>query len=366
MSTVLGYCKYCRTHNEKYRIFPVNTSAAVCYCPRCMTEMNPQDAVQELNDNLKLKMIDANKIMWSYNDYEQAYYAYGDILELEPDYYLARFGRLLALLCMSKLRKSTFGAFYTMFKEESVKKFRYKKMLPNYVLFLKLADSILDEYLEKALKSLSIKGYFYSSDCVMLYITRIKEIISVKELIQREIKASDNGEKNDITYLSLANKVNESIDNLNARLAQPFILADGITYHLVDCLKDGTPVLGTDNVKAQTSVGKYVYGTLGKKDRKQRIISDIIYPDNTRISKKIKETLPAIIIFALFTLLFAGLFTANTILNLVEIPFVGNIPFIVLGVITLGISILEIILRITWFRRLRGPIFYRENYFVFK
>lgn len=59
-----AYCTHCKTENELNRIFEVNPDAEICYCPFCMTELKPKEAIDDYNYFISQKVLKANRLLY--------------------------------------------------------------------------------------------------------------------------------------------------------------------------------------------------------------------------------------------------------------------------------------------------------------
>ena len=98
-----GFCTHCEG-DEKLRIFNVNKEADVCYCPHCMKEMQPKQAIKDYGDLISSYLKKASKYLFESTEYLLAYQTFAHIIDLDETIKVARFGRVLALVYLSSLR----------------------------------------------------------------------------------------------------------------------------------------------------------------------------------------------------------------------------------------------------------------------
>ena len=100
-----GFCKHCEGE-ESLRIFNVNKDAEVCYCPHCMKEMQPKEAIKEYGELISYYLKKASKYLFESTEYLLAYQTFAHVIDLDDTIKVARFGRVLSLVYLSTLRTS--------------------------------------------------------------------------------------------------------------------------------------------------------------------------------------------------------------------------------------------------------------------
>lgn len=292
-----AYCPRCHTDNEENRIFSVNPDADVCYCPNCMAELKPKDVIEEYNWFITQKIIKADRLLYQDTKFYEAYCSYAHIIEIDPDSVRARFGRILSLIYMSTLRKSHFVDAKLLLQREADQYFHRIRDQLNYAKFLLKVNHALKEYQKHLVRRLTVKERFYSEECVELYFLRLNEIIQVRELLVDEltrIYSKDNNDKiNRILY-----SVQNSLDKDDRLLKERVITADGNRYKFVKFNGRRQIFINVldEKVNALTRFVKY---KLDENEKKGKLISDKIYPDNTHLRSLIRTIVPFIVLFTL-------------------------------------------------------------------
>ena len=271
MSMKRGYCIRCRYDDPKRHVFSVNSEAEVCYCPKCMAEYKPKDAIAHYNHFMKNIILKADASLHLAMMPDVSYQKYADILEIEDDNVQALLGRSLSLLYLSTLRKTTFSQVILL---NQIDENRYHLVANRhaYFQFLRAAESVANSYEDKILKRLTFKTYFHDRDCVKLYISRLHELIAFKEYLVEELDSIDKHSES-VYVLS-------SIDSSKTKLKGKFIIADGdvVTYQGTD--KFNSPQLVTLKEKVKTGLDKYRGYTLKEDDRKLIVVKDVIFRSN--------------------------------------------------------------------------------------
>ena len=271
MSMRKGYCIKCRYDDPKRHIFPVNSEAEVCYCPKCMAEYKPKDAIAHYNHFMKNIILKADASLHIAMMPDVSYQKYADVLEIEEGNIQALLGRSLSLLYLSTLRHTTFKQVVIL-NQLDESRYHLVSNRHHYFSFLRAAEKVSNDYEEKMLKRLTFRGYFHDKDCVKLYISRLGELITFKEYLVSELKEIDK--------LSEANYIQTSIDTLHTKLGGKFVTADGdvTVYHGTD--RFNSPQLLTLKEKVKTGLDKYRGYTLKEDDRKLIVIKDVIFRSN--------------------------------------------------------------------------------------
>ena len=174
MALKKGFCVHCQG-DERLRIFNVNKTAEVCYCPHCTTPMPPKDAIENYRELISHHLRRASKYLFETTEYLLAYQTFAHIIDLDDTVKAAYYGRLLALVHLSTLRTSKINFAHIMHRQE-MKIFHAAEICVEYYHFLVLLLDALDTYEVKMKKRLSNRGIFYDTDCVSLYLQRLDEI----------------------------------------------------------------------------------------------------------------------------------------------------------------------------------------------
>ena len=288
-------------------IFDVNPEADVCYCPICMRELKPKEAIDNYNFFISTKIDKANRLLFRDTRFLEAYESFGDVLRIDSTSHRARFGRILSLVYMSTLRHSNFPKADLLLKEEAEEYFRKLKDQYSYMKFLNRVDYALDEYFKRFYKKLVVKDRFYSLECAELYFIRVNEIITLKETIANEldksyIKTSDERIKN------LYNSVNKSIKEMYRCLERRALIVDGKRYKFEKVVKNNQ-VLFSQLDETVNPLTNYHHRKLEENEKKGKLIRDKVYPDNSHLTALAGGIFPVFIIFAAFAILsFVGTF----------------------------------------------------------
>ena len=271
MSMKRGYCIKCHYDEPKRHIFNVNSEAKVCYCPHCMAEYRPKDAIAHYQNFIKNLINKADTTLHLAMMPDVSYQDYADILEIEDDNVQALLGRSLSLLYLSTLRRTTFKQVILL-NQNDENRYHLISNRHDYFSFLRAADHVANAYEEKVFKRLTFKSCFHDRDCVKLYISRLNELIAFKDYLVEELQTIDKQVE--------ASLILQSIGALTTKLNGKFVTADGdvVVYHGTD--KFNTPQLVTLNEKIKTGLDKYRAYTLKEDDRKLIVIKDIIFKSN--------------------------------------------------------------------------------------
>lgn len=290
-----AYCPHCRTENELDRIFSVSPDAEVCYCPNCMREYKPKEVIDNYNYFIATKINKAERLLFRDTKFYEAYCAFGDIIEIDSNSSKARCGRILALIYMSKLRKSNFANANLLLDSEADQYFHKLKDQSSYVKFLSRANAALDEYYKRLHRKLTTRERFYNEDCVKLYFQRLFEIIELKKKILDELQkswAKTNEERTE----RLIRLVESSVNILNVNFEEKIATADGTCYKVVKIMKHNQIVVASLEEKLNP-INHYVAYKLDENEKRGRLLNDKVYPDNIHITRLIKVALPIFILF---------------------------------------------------------------------
>ena len=69
MALKKGFCSHCKG-DERLRIFDVNSAAEVCYCPNCMAEMLPKEAIMNYGYLISHYLKKASKALFEKAGYQ--------------------------------------------------------------------------------------------------------------------------------------------------------------------------------------------------------------------------------------------------------------------------------------------------------
>lgn len=279
MATKKGLCLKCTSKRIDHRIFQVNPEASTCFCPICMKEMEPKEAINNYLKFIKDMLSKADNTLFVAFDPSLAYQQYADVLELEPYEAHALIGRILCLVYMGKVRKSYLKEAYVLLENTS-----YKGCdIQTFVSFLEKINTALDEYDQAVNKRLTIKGYYYDDECLRLYWSHLTDIVKMKELILSTIKKIKKTEKN-ADLDSAIETLEVSIDEKKRILDLESFTADGCGYHL-DHYFNNRPFLVKTSQETSNKFKRYRLSTLDPEDKKKLLIKDQIFEDYTVIIK---------------------------------------------------------------------------------
>ena len=288
-----AYCPHHKTENELDRIFSVNPDAEVCYCPICMYELKPKDAIENYNYFIATKINKAERLLYRETKFYEAYCAFGRIIEIDPNSYRARFGRILSLIYMSKLRKTHFSQAALLLEGESERYFNKIKDQISYLKFLQRINAALDEYFKRLYKKITIKERFYNADCVQLYYERIHEILQLKNLVLDGLqRCIAKVEEERIVHL--LKMVETSIKDLTKQFNGAVATADGVRYKVEKVVSDKQILISKldDRVAPHT---RYIKYKLNENEKQGRLLKDKVYPDNSHLTLLSNITLPFMI-----------------------------------------------------------------------
>ena len=326
-----AYCTYCKTDDELSRIFSVNPEAKVCYCPNCMVELKPKDAIDEYNYFIATKLNKANQLLYRDTRFYDAYCAFGHIIEIDPYIMKARFGRVLALFYMSTLRHTHFNDATLLLEREADQFFRKMKEQSHYAKFLTKVLSAVDEYQNRFERRITFKERFYSQDCVELYYTRLHEIIEVKKFVIEELNKITLKFPDEKVMRLLTNRENEMLE-LERQFDEPISTTGGTRYRVAKIVNNQILVSKLEEQFAPLSRHKKF--KLNENEKKGRLIKDKVYPDNSHLMLLTTSCIPLIVIF------FVGA-AAATLIYVFKWFNLGLIPlFAAIGCLLIAIAVL--------------------------
>ena len=292
-----AYCTKCKTDNESNRIFLVSPDADVCYCPNCMHKLKPKEAIDEYNLFIQQKVNRANRLLFQETRFYEAYVSFAHIIEIDPQSEKARYGRLLSLVYMSTLRKTQFISAATLLKKEADQYFHKVKDQSSYMKFLFRLDRALTEYKKRFIKKITIKDRFYSEDCANLYFLRIHELTELKRVILDELTRTNNHLQDERSF-RLTKEVQKSYDSLFDLINEKVTTTNGYRYKVAKIMNN-RQILMTRLDIAESPISHFIRYKLDENEKKGRLISDKVFPDNTGIAIFLKIALPLSIFFIL-------------------------------------------------------------------
>ena len=351
-----GFCTHCDA-DEKLRIFNVNKEAEVCYCPSCMKEMKPKEAINNYGSLISFYLKKASKYLFESTEYLLAYQTFAHILDLDKNIKVARFGRVLSLVYISTLRTSKINFAFMLHRQEAPKYYHYQDTANEYYHFLLLLLDALDDYENKMKSRLSSHNIFYDMDCVLLYLRRIEEIRSYKDFIASEADYFVESSKDH--FNKVVNRVKKAENQYLKTFKETYVTADGYSYSFVGFNNDGTPlIILQSTTKAQKN--RHVEPTsLFPKDNKKSKIRDDVYLNNVTLARLVSFSVP----LAIF--LFINAIVCIVVSFFVPSPVVKILLYIVAASLLI-ISFILVILHFSWKNRLKKKYYNGTNPFIFK
>ena len=355
MALKKGFCSHCKG-DERLRIFDVNKDAEICYCPNCMAEMQPKEAIHNYRNLISHYLKKASKALFDSTQYKVAYETFAHVIDLDDSIKVAHFGRILSLVYLSSVRKSKINFAFMIHRQEAPKLFHYQETVNEYFQFLVLLLNALDTYESRLKKKISSHNVFYDLDCVILYLKAIEEIRSYKDFISTE--ADFFIENNKEQFNEITKRVNDAQMEYDKIFQEHFVTADGYTYvfekldryglHLVS-IKEGRPNLELRHKKVE----------LNPKDNKKSAIKEEVFLNNLTLSRLVTISVPLAII------LFAAALTL-TIVSFIIPSLVVKIILLSLAASLLIVSVVLVILHFAWKNRLKKKYYNGTNPFIFK
>ena len=356
MALKKGFCTHCQG-DEKLRIFDVNKEADICYCPHCMAEMQPKEAISNYRGLISHYLKKGSKAIFESTQYLIAYQTFAHIIDLDETIKVARFGRILSLVYLSTLRKSKISFACTLHRQEAPKLFHYQESANEYYHFLGLLMDALNDYETRLKRRVTSHGtVFYDLDCVILYLKRIDEIKKYKEFIASE--ADYFVETNKDMFREIVDNVNKTSLGYIDIYKAPYVTADGYTYIFqrfdnngmpLVMIKDGRPMMELRHKKME----------LNPKDGKKSAIKDEIYLNNLTLSRLVTVSIPfAIILFALAL--------AGAIISFFVKEQAFKVLILAAAAAVVLVSLVLFILHFAWKNRLKKKYYNGTNPFILK
>ena len=271
MAMKKGFCIKCVTKDPKHRIFKVNSEAEKCYCPHCLKEYKPKEAIGYFNRFIANLTDEADMTLQIARRPDASYQKYADVLEYADDFVPALLGRISSLIYQSTLRRSRFNEALLLLDLDS-DKYHLVANRPQYVKFLKSSNEMANAYKDRLYKRLTFKSYFYDTDCIKLYIQRLTEIKNFKAYLQKELEFAGEND--------LATVIKEENEEIEAIIHEDFISTDGRKHRFVHFDKNGAPLVASSDERFHTGVEKYRNSTLDVNDKKLRVIKDVMFRSN--------------------------------------------------------------------------------------
>lgn len=350
-----GFCTHCKGE-EKTRIFGVNREATVCYCPNCMAEMTPKEAIANYRGLISHYLRKASRSLFETTQYLVAYQTFAHVIDLDETIRVARFGRVLSLVYLSTLRKSKISFALLLHRQEAPKAFHYQETANEYFNFLMLLLDALDTYASRLKKRVTAHTVYYDMDCVLTYLKRIDEIRKYKEFIATEAKFFIENNKDYFAEVIL--RIEKTKDSYDKIYQENYVTSDGYTYIFNRFDNNEMPLVsiksGHPNYELRTKKIE-----LNPKDNKKSPIKDEIFLNNLPLSRLITASVPISII------LFAGALAA--VVTFIIIQSVAlKILSLFIGVALMVVSLILIILHFSWKNSLKKKYYNGTNPFILK
>ena len=355
MALKKGFCSHCQG-DERLRIFDVNKEAEVCYCPNCMAEMKPKEAIDNYRNLISHYLKKASKALFDSTQYLVAYQTFAHIIDLNDSIKVAHFGRILSLVYLSTVRKSKISFAFMLHRQEAPKMFHYQETANEYYHFLLLLLDALDTYEARLRKKISTHTLFYDLDCVVLYLKSVEEIRVYKEFIALEANYFLENSKEQ--FSEVIKKVDKSKKGYEKAFKDEYATADGYTYIFHKFDKNGLPLVTTKEGRPNLDVrGKKI--ELNPKDGKKSAIKEEVFLNNLTLSRLVTISLPLALV--LFSISLALIIASKFIPALV-----ARVLMLVFAAITLIVSLVLVILHFGWKNRLKKKYYNGTNPFIFK
>ena len=270
MSMKKGFCIRCVAKEPRRRIFNVNSEAEKCYCPHCMKEYKPKDAIAHYNHFIEYITDQADMTLRVARRPDVSYQKYADVLEYEPDYVPALLGRISSLIYQSTLRHSRFNDAISLI-DLDLDRFHLVSSRSVYTRFLKSSKEMAEAYTDRLYKRLTFKNYFYDSECVKLYVERLLEIIRFYRFLEKELKF--------VGEIEYVNIFVEEIRTLDLHVHDKFTTLDGMVYNFIEVSDSIT--LSLSEKRVHTGVEKFHPKTLNENGKKFDVIKDVMFRSNS-------------------------------------------------------------------------------------
>ena len=357
MALKRGFCTHCQG-DEIQRIFNVNREAEVCYCPVCAHPMQPKDAIVNYRHLISHHLKRASRYLFETTEYLRAYQTFAHIIDIDDSIKVAYFGRILALVHISTLRKSKIPFAMQMHKQQAAKMFHYQETINEYYHFLLLLLDALDIYENKMKKRVTSRGIFYDVDCVVLYLKRVEEIRQYKRYLLSEAEYFIEAGKENFKVISYL--INNSKDHYVSVFKDNYVTGDGNSYLFNEFGPNITPILTMQSIKNEQKVRHIKEQiSLYPKDNKKSPIKYEVYQNNYPLFVFVSMSVPLAIV-----LFFAAL-TAVVVGVIVQSEVIKMLLFIGAAVLT-SVSLMLFILHFAWKNTLKKKYYNGTNPFIFK
>lgn len=357
MALKRGFCTHCQG-DEIQRIFNVNREAEICYCPVCAHPMQPKDAIVNYRHLISHYLKKASRYLFETTEYLRAYQTFAHIIDIDDTIKVAYFGRILALVHLSTLRKSKIPFAMQMHKQQAAKMFHYQETANEYYHFLVLLLDALDIYEHKMKRRLTSRGVFYDVDCVVLYLKRVEEIKLYKRYLISEAEFFIDANKEH--FQAIVDRINNSKDHYVNVFKENYVTGDGNSYSFNEFGPNITPILTMQSIKNDQKVRHIKEEiSLYPKDNKKSPIKDEVYQNNLPLFIFVSMSVPLAIIlfFAALTAVIIGVFAPSEIVKM--LLFIG-------AAILTSVSLMLFILHFAWKNALKKKYYNGTNPFIFK
>ncbi|HHT67256.1 MAG TPA: hypothetical protein GX010_03420 [Erysipelotrichaceae bacterium] len=357
MALKKGFCTNCKGE-EQSRIFDVNQEANKCFCPNCMAEMSPKQAIANYNALISSLLKKGSKYIFKTTQYHLAYQTFAHVIDINNTIKAAYFGRIYSLLCLSTLRKSKITLACSLHKNEANKLFHYQETINEYYHFLKLLLSALDTYENRMKKRILNHGIFYDPDCVVLYLTRIDEIKNYKQFIASEAQYFVDNNKNQ--FKKIVDLVNRDLPRYQDVYSETFPILDGSNYVFNKYSNPSSPLITLQREKHNYKRKISRSASLYPRNNNRKLIKDEIFRDKYHLTILVEISIPLAIF--LFIIGMVGIVIAYvneaTLFN-------KSLLFIIsMGVIAISITLF--VFRFVWKKKLIERYYSGINPFILK
>lgn len=309
MQKAKGYCLKCKNATDAERVFEVPLDRKNCFCPNCLAIHDPAEVVKTYEEVLDHKILLASKKFLKEYDFENAYHAFASVIEIDDEYVPAYLWRIVCLVCLSTIRRSTFNEANDLFLSE-VDKFKQFYDLDTFSIFVSRIINTTSYYLYKFKKRTAHKKYFYEPECVSLYYQRCNEILTLLRSI-RDLFASQNEEVSNNKSKQVLKSLDNHIDDLNAILENELATVDGSIYKLARFMDGGQAIISKEKNVRASRIPPAAIKTLDVKNKKRIIIEDSLFMKHNKLYRiRIFELIFFPVLFIL-----SGLFITLMFLN---------------------------------------------------
>lgn len=278
MKTAKVYCYHCKKSSDKERIFVVNNNSITATCPSCGHALEIGKGVTAYENRFNKLLKKAAVKLNHESDFENAYKAYAHILDLDENNVEAVFGRLISLLKMSTLRNSKIEDVTLMLEQASRKIHVQQAIVGIHSDFLKRIKNIIEIYLKIIYSRLTVKDYFYDSDCLSLYLERIDESVRLLNFVSKEFENLKNRFPNSIEIQSRIIFVNGYIVELKETFSKKHCLIDGCCIVASKSPSNEFVLAKEEKMAEMQKIFKFRKMSLHFGNRGFKYIEDVVFP----------------------------------------------------------------------------------------